>query len=73
MSDEQELCPYCGELMQEGAILGDRYRLKWQPADQSLVMGIWSSGHSIGEKSLLQRPRVTGYRCANCETIIVFG
>lgn len=66
-------CPFCGLEMQRGAILGDRYALKWQPADQPKVLGIWSTGHTIGVKGLLTRPTVSGFRCAACQKIVVSG
>jgi Zn-finger nucleic acid-binding protein len=66
-------CPYCGAEMQWGAILGDRYALKWQPAEQPKLLGIWSTGHSIGEKGLLSRASASGFRCAQCQKIIVEG
>jgi len=59
--------------MQRGEILGDRYALKWQPAEQQRVLGIWSTGHAIGEKGLLSRASAGGYRCAACRKIIVHG
>lgn len=65
------ICPFCDSEMQRGSILGDRYALKWQPADKAKVLGIWSTGHTIGSKGLLSRPNIDGYRCADCRKIIV--
>ena len=66
-------CPFCEEEMQPGAILGDRYTLKWQPEDKAMVAGIWSTGHTIGTKQFLSRPKASGFRCDNCKKIIVDG
>lgn len=37
-------CPYCQEEMIQGYIYGDRYPLKWLPATQKLILGIWAKG-----------------------------
>ena len=73
MSDSEIKCPFCNAPMQAGAVLGDRYALKWQPDDKAKILGIWSTGHTIGEKKLLSRPSVSGFRCASCSKIIVDG
>jgi hypothetical protein len=73
MSETPATCPYCNEEMQPGAVIGDRYALKWQPDDKAKILGIWSTGHKIGTKGLLSRPNVTGFRCSSCEKIIVDG
>src|SRR5687768_14798464 len=53
---QSSACPYCGHAMQAGAVIGDRYKLKWLPADKSLTLGIWAAeGEPIGEKQLLSR------------------
>lgn len=65
------LCPYCGREMEAGSILGTQYPVKWQPADRKLILGIWSTGHTIGDFSWLRRPRANGYRCADCKRVIV--
>lgn len=59
--------------MHSGAILGDRYALKWQPADKPRFLGIWSTGHAIGQKGGFGRPQASGYRCAACRKIVVSG
>jgi hypothetical protein len=65
-------CPYCGQSMQAGAVLGDRYQLKWLPNDESLFMGVWAvTGEPIGEKGMLQRPKVRGLRCDQCRRIVL--
>ncbi|MEX1095070.1 MAG: PF20097 family protein [Planctomycetales bacterium] len=65
-------CPYCGAAMQAGAIVGDRYRLKWLPRRGTLLLGILALGAvPIGERQLLSRPRASGHRCLHCRTIIV--
>jgi len=73
MNDDTSQCPFCGAEMQAGAILGDRYALKWQPDDKAMVLGIWSTGHTIGQKEFMSRPKARGYRCADCSKIIVDG
>jgi hypothetical protein len=60
--------PYCVHEMQPGAILGEAYRVKWERADGKWWQ-IWPT--SIGESSLLGRPRVYGYRCLDCIKIII--
>lgn len=65
-------CPYCGKRMRPGAILGDRYRLKWLPDSASLTLGIWAiDADPIGEKSPLSRPRIHGMQCSSCRRIVV--
>ena len=65
-------CPYCGATMQPGAILGDRYRLKWLPDSASLTLGIWAiDAEPIGQKSLLSRAQVDGMKCDSCRRIVV--
>ncbi|MEX0700538.1 MAG: PF20097 family protein [Planctomycetales bacterium] len=66
------ICPYCGNVMERGAVLGDRYRLKWLPADKPLTLGIWAlDGQPIGEGGAFSRPRVDGQSCVSCGKIIV--
>ncbi len=65
-------CPFCGATMERGAILGDRYKLKWLPDDESLALGIWAvTAESIGHKTLLSRPRIDGMKCTSCRKIVV--
>jgi len=65
-------CPFCGNRMEDGAILGDRYRLKWMPAGQSMALGIFAlGGEPIGENKLLSRPQVEGMRCTACRKMIL--
>lgn len=68
---ENPRCPFCGEAMQAGAVLGDRYSLKWQPNNREMMLGIWSTGHTIGKQTWLGRPRAYGHRCATCKKIIL--
>ena len=70
MSSDTMVCPFCEAQMQPGAILGDRYALKWQPDDKAMILGLWSTGHAVGRRALLSRPRISGYRCASCRKII---
>lgn len=41
-----------------GAVLGDRYALKWQPADKPKILGIWSTGHTIQPQLISFEPRL---------------
>lgn len=65
-------CPYCQSELIPGFIYGDRYALKWLPEDKPLAGGIFAvGGEQIGTKSPFSRPRVKGYKCNNCNKIII--
>jgi hypothetical protein len=65
-------CPFCGQPMQAGAVIGDRYQLKWLPADRSLTLGIWAAaGEPIGQWAMFKRSQIRGMRCNRCRRIIV--
>jgi hypothetical protein len=64
-------CPFCGELMEPGSILGTRHPLRWQPRDRP-TFSFWPTGHRISRwRGLFGRPKVHGWRCAKCRRIIV--
>lgn len=66
------LCPYCNEEMAKGNILGDRYRLKWMPADKSLALGIWAKDSiMLGECKFGRRPQLEAYFCAKCSKMLI--
>ena len=73
MSNPTISCPFCNEEMQRGSVLGESYALKWQPADKAQLLGLWSTGHKIGETGMFSRAMANGFRCAACEKIIVDG
>lgn len=65
-------CPYCNEEMIKGAILGDRYKLKWMPEDKKLLLGIFATGGiELGTSSLIGRPRVETHMCSKCNKFII--
>lgn len=65
-------CPYCGNVMIAGRILGDRYALKWMPNEKSLLMGIFAhSSIRLGERSLVGRPSVDTMYCRMCKKMII--
>lgn len=67
------LCPFCNDKMIKGKILGDRYKLKWMPDDEKLILGIWANNSiTLGNQTggLLGRPRVEAFVCRNCRKLI---
>jgi hypothetical protein len=58
--------------MEAGALFGDGYAQKWLSADKSLFLGIWAiGGEKIGTGGGFGRPRIKGFRCKKCQTIIL--
>ncbi|MCR8969081.1 PF20097 family protein [Facklamia sp. 7083-14-GEN3] len=66
-------CPNCGSEMVKGNLIGDRYAIKWQPADKKLVAGIFANGGFAlkDNSSLFGRPKTEAYVCENCELLTV--
>ncbi len=66
-------CPKCNRPMARGRLLGDRYKIKWMNAQDSLFLGIFAFGSiPLGNGILsFRRPQVHGYRCERCGIIVV--
>lgn len=66
------VCATCGNEMTKGALYGDRYALKWQPEDQKLIAGIWSSGGiTLKKNATFGRPRSEAFVCPNCNKLVI--
>jgi hypothetical protein len=70
LSGTATACPFCGQVMQPGWVLGDRWPLQWQPRDKPRFLW-FSSGHRIGTGFGWSRPRAYGLRCERCRKIIL--
>jgi hypothetical protein len=65
-------CPYCKKEMIKGYIYGERYSLKWLPADKKLYAGIYAIGAiSLKSDSFWARQRAKAYRCSDCNKLII--
>lgn len=66
-------CPYCENEMVEGKILGDRYMLKWMPADKKKTLGIFANNSiNVGSKGgLVGRPYAVASYCKECNKMVV--
>lgn len=66
-------CPKCNRPMRNGRLLGDRYKIKWMNAEDSLFLGIFAFGSIALGKGVWSclRPRVHGFRCAKCGIIVM--
>jgi len=65
-------CPYCGDPLIEGYLLGDKLPIQWLPKDKKLFLGIWAKGGlPLSKRNLLKHPQVEGLRCVKCDKIII--
>lgn len=67
------ICAKCENKMVAGNLLGDRYALKWMPADEKLMLGIFAKNNITFKNSggLLGRPKVEAYVCQTCNTMTI--
>ncbi|QZY53785.1 PF20097 family protein [Crassaminicella profunda] len=68
-NEKESKCPYCNNRLVSGFIYGSHYPLTWLPESKKLFLGMAMGGESIG--TFKGRPRVKGYRCEQCNKIIV--
>lgn len=65
-------CPYCDDEMTKGYIYGDRYSMKWLPAEKKLLFGILAKGGiELGEFNWLERPKIETHMCHKCNKLII--
>ncbi|MBJ8350304.1 PF20097 family protein [Streptococcus zalophi] len=66
-------CPKCHKEMTQGFIYGDRYALKWSPADKKALGGIWvTDGIKLKTNAkLLGRPKTVTFACETCDHLII--
>lgn len=66
------ICTKCENKMVPGNLLGDRYALKWMPADEKLILGIFAkNGISFKSSGLFGRPKVESFVCETCNTMLI--
>lgn len=64
-------CPYCKKELIEGYIYGDRYSLKWLPADKKLFLGIAIGSEELPHVESSFRPKVRAFKCYECKKMII--
>ncbi len=64
-------CPYCQRELVEGYIYGDRYLLKWLPANKKLFLGLACGSEKLPNVENSFRPKVRAYRCYECKKMII--
>lgn len=64
-------CPYCEEEMKLGVIYGDRYPLKWIPAekDKGVLFQWFSKGIKLTD--IFVNDKVESFCCDSCKKIII--
>jgi len=69
--EELEKCPYCGELMEQGYLIGAR-GIYWWPKKP---LPSWNCiGETIASSAKVfswKCPNLSAYRCKKCRTILV--
>lgn len=70
---ENKKCPYCNSELTEGKLYGDRYKMKWMPLKDKLVMGIWAKKDyiSVGVSYFIGRPQAPADYCKHCHKIFI--
>jgi hypothetical protein len=64
-------CPYCQKELVEGYIYGDRYSLKWLPADKKLFLGFARGAEVLPHVENSFRLKVRAYKCYECRKMII--
>lgn len=66
-------CPFCGAEMEEGRLIGNKFKMKFMPDDKGLVLGIWAmDGIPLGKKSFPGRAVIPDtWRCEKCGKYII--
>ena len=64
-------CPYCNEDMKLGVIHGDRYALKWIPAEKNkgVFLQTFVKGIKLTDNSGFNT--IKSYLCDNCKKVII--
>ncbi len=65
-------CPYCGNEMLDGKLLGDHKALRWQPQDKKMLFGLWACGGlTVGSHTPTQRAEARAWYCSYCKKLII--
>jgi len=71
--EELEKCPYCGELMEQGYLIGAR-GIYWWPAGKPFP-ATFAHGESIAPSANMKfwkgLPNLRAHRCKRCQAILV--
>ena len=59
--------------MLQGKLLGDRYKLKWMPGDESLTLGIWAKNPVVPKNQTggFGRYRAEAFVCKGCKKLVM--
>ena len=66
-------CPYCGGLLEQGALYSQSFELAWFPqGKRPPKFGAWSyGGISLGGRSLLHSAHAQASYCPTCKVVIM--
>lgn len=66
-------CPYCGNRMVRGRIIGGVKKMKWVPYGEDLMFGLWSKNSiPLGDAgSLTSGSTMPAYYCEVCNKMIL--
>ena len=70
---DNNICPYCGNVMKLGYLGGVRYQLEWIPEGkkQRLTMLSKNTGIPLNKTSILKLNKVYAYYCNQCDLFII--
>jgi hypothetical protein len=77
----EELCPFCGECLQGGHLVGDvadsvrstinGYTLQWLEGEPSWKKSFMQIGEPVGKTEVTKGSYALGKRCQRCRKIIL--
>lgn len=67
-----DCCPYCLQKMEAGVVMAGRGPIKWYPDAGASVLGLINlDAKRVGQYGFLQRSKLVGFRCRQCDILIV--